>query len=95
MEVNDLFKKLTTNLSFGRELPASLKRKPAQEIQHNDHDIVKKPKTDGPLMDVSSNSKPNKSKKKKNLIQINQEKVNLTVPKSLNPTLNKLLLAFQ
>ena len=78
MEVNDLFKKLTTNLSFGRELPANLKRKPTQEIVGDDHGIIKKPKMDGPLTDVSVNSKSNRSKKKKNLIQINQEKVNST-----------------
>lgn len=94
MDVNDLFKKLTTNLSFGRELPANLKRKSttisdeesADKVDTNgaengnDHKLIKKPKFDQENESSTKNGKSNQqskkaSKKKKNLIQINQEKV--------------------
>ena len=89
MDVNDIFKKLTTNLSFGQNLGLNLKKRKSdkaaeenggQEVEENEHEVMKRPKLEeenepSKSATKSSKAKKNKPKKKKNLIQINQEKV--------------------
>lgn len=90
MDVNDIFKKLTTNLSFGQNLGLNLKKRKSdkaaeengdQEVEENEHEVMKRPKLEEEnepsqkSASKSSKAKKNKPKKKKNLIQINQEKV--------------------
>lgn len=90
MDANDLFKKLTTNLSFSqRSLPPALKRKASvknekkqqngagevdDEVDH--HEVLKQPKLDTEVV-----SKRPKKAKKKNLFQISREKVKSTKTK--------------
>lgn len=87
MDSNDLFKKLTTNLSFDDASKFSRlnKRKANDQIGEVEHAVViKKLKTndesngmqiDDGKKNKKTSTKRNKSKKTKNLLLINQEKV--------------------
>lgn len=76
MDANDLFRKLTTNLSFGRE--TSLKRKANSHDQKNGvHDIEAVKQITPEPAAASPPKKKRVAKKKKNLLQINREKVEM------------------
>lgn len=74
MDSLDLFKKLTTNLSFSKaDTTAVSKKRKLSEI--NDH-ISKIPRvTEEPSAPVTT--KKAKGNKKKDLVKINQERVNI------------------
>ena len=80
MDSLDLFKKLTTNLSFSQsQSKSSLTLKRKLQESNNDfsnENVKRKSAENSKVKENNPNLEPNKSGKKKNLTKINEEKVN-------------------